>query len=39
VAVEDGYISFVNVQLAGKKRMPVTDLLNGFSVSGMTLVK
>lgn len=39
VAVEDGYISLVNVQLAGKKRMRVSDLLNGFSVSGVTIVK
>lgn len=37
VAVDGGYISLVTVQLAGKKRMPVADLLNGFSVAGMTI--
>lgn len=29
VAVEDGYIRFFNLQLAGKKRMGVKDFLNG----------
>lgn len=38
VAVNGGYISFVNVQLAGKKRMPVADLLRGFSVEGMKVL-
>ena len=37
VAVKNGYISLVNVQLAGKKRMPIADLLNGFSITGMSL--
>lgn len=37
VAVKNGYISLVNVQLAGKKRMPIADLLNGFSITGMNL--
>ena len=37
VAVKNGYISLVNVQLAGKKRMPIADLLNGFSINGMSL--
>ena len=32
VAVDGGYISLVEVQLAGKKRMPVADLLRGFQV-------
>ena len=39
VAVDGGYIHLDEVQLAGKKRMPVADLLRGFSVEGMTLVK
>lgn len=39
VAVEGGYISFVEVQLAGKKRMPIADLLRGFSIEGMNLKK
>ncbi len=39
VAVDGGYIHLDEVQLAGKKRMPVADLLRGFSVEGMKLVK
>lgn len=34
-AVAGGYISLLEVQLAGKKRMPVADLLRGFSIEGM----
>ncbi len=34
-AVEGGYISLSEVQLAGKRRMPVADLLRGFSIEGM----
>ena len=30
VAVEDGYLRLKTVQVAGKKRMPVSDFLNGF---------
>ena len=37
VAVEGGYVSLVEVQLAGKKRMPVADLLRGFSISAMSV--
>ena len=37
VAVEGGYISLVEVQLSGKKRMPVADLLRGFSIEGMSI--
>ena len=39
VAVSGGYILLNEVQLAGKKRMPVADLLRGFSVEGMKSVK
>ena len=39
VAVQDGYVSLADVQLAGKKRMPVADLLRGFSVEGIKSVK
>ena len=39
VAVDGGYIQLDEVQLAGKKRMPVADLLRGFSVEGMKAVK
>ena len=39
VAVEGGYISLLEVQLAGKKRMPVADLLRGFSIEGLALAK
>ena len=31
VAVEDGWISLLNLKLAGKKAMAAKDLLNGFS--------
>lgn len=34
VAVEDGYLRLHSVQLAGKKRMSVTDFLNGFKQIG-----
>ena len=39
VAVEGGYVLLTDVQLAGKKRMPVADLLRGFSFEGLRLVK
>ena len=34
VAVEDGYIRFQTLQLAGKKRMEIKDFLNGFKQIG-----
>ena len=37
VAVNGGYIQLDEVQLAGKKRMPVADLLRGFSIDGMCM--
>ena len=30
IAVEGGYLRLLSLQLAGKKRMPVADFLNGF---------
>jgi methionyl-tRNA formyltransferase len=39
IAVKGGYVSLVDVQLAGKKRMPVADLLRGFPMQGMKIVK
>ena len=39
VAVKGGYVLLVDVQLAGKRRMPVADLLRGFSIQGMTICK
>lgn len=33
IAVEGGYVNLLSVQLAGKKRMPVSDLLRGFDIS------
>ena len=39
VAVSGGYVSLDEVQLAGKKRMPVADLLRGFSVEGIKYVR
>lgn len=37
IAVSDGYVSLLDVQLAGKKRMPIGDLLRGFVIQGMKL--
>lgn len=34
IAVEGGYIRLLSLQLAGKKRMPVYDFLNGFKQIG-----
>ena len=39
VAVKGGYVSLVELQLAGKKRMPIADLLRGFSIDGMKISK
>ena len=37
VAVNDGYISLLSLQIPGKKRMPVADILRGFSLQGFTV--
>lgn len=37
VAVKDGYVSLLEVQLAGKKRMPIGDLLRGFSIGDLQM--
>lgn len=34
VAVKDGYLRLLSIQLAGKKRLPVADFLNGFKQIG-----
>ena len=39
VAVKGGYVSLVDVQLAGKKRMPIADLLRGFSLQDLKINK
>lgn len=39
VAVEGGYINLLSLQIPGKKRMPVADLLRGFSLQGYSVVK
>ena len=39
VAVEDGYIRLLSVQLAGKKRMAISDFLNGFKRVGEYTMK
>ena len=39
IAVPDGYISLLSLQVPGKKRMPVGDLLRGFKIQGYTIVK
>ncbi|MCF6365656.1 MAG: methionyl-tRNA formyltransferase [Bacteroidales bacterium] len=33
IATPNGYINIADLQLQGKKRMPVKDLLNGFDIS------
>ncbi len=33
VALSDGYLNILSLQLAGKKRMPVADFLRGFKVA------
>lgn len=38
VAVDGGYISLLDVQLAGKKRMSVADLLRGFQFDCLKLI-
>ena len=36
VALSDGYLNILSLQLAGKKRMPVADFLRGFkAVEGL----
>lgn len=37
VAVKGGYVSLLEVQLAGKKRMPIADLLRGFPIGNMKI--
>lgn len=37
VAVEGGFINILELQLAGKKKMEITALLNGFDFSNYTL--
>ena len=37
VAVKGGYISLLSVQIPGKKRMPIGDLLRGFSMQGCSI--
>jgi methionyl-tRNA formyltransferase len=39
VALTDGYLQLTSLQLPGKKRMPVADLLRGFSFEGLEVVK
>lgn len=34
IAVEGGYLRLLSLQLAGKKRLPVSDFLNGFKQAG-----
>lgn len=38
VAVKGGYISILELQIAGKKRMKIEALLNGFDFSNYTLI-
>ncbi len=37
VVTTDGYINILQLQIAGKKRMKASELLNGFKVDGFTI--
>lgn len=39
IAVKDGYLSIIEGQLAGKKRMRVNDLINGINKNNLLSVK
>lgn len=39
IAVDGGYVHLLSVQLQGKKRMPVADLLRGFNMQGAKIAK
>lgn len=39
VSLSDGYLHLTSLQLPGKKRMPVADLLRGFSLADYTIVQ
>ena len=39
VAVSDGFISLLSIQMPGKKRMPIDAFLNGFKLSTDYIVK
>lgn len=39
VVVPDGYLRLLSIQLAGKKRMPVSAFLNGFNLTERYIVK
>jgi len=34
ISTSDGYLNITDMQIQGKKRMPVKDLLNGFDITG-----
>lgn len=38
IAVRGGYVNLVELQLAGKKRLPAAELLRGFSLAGFTVL-
>ncbi len=39
IALSDGYLSILSLQLAGKKRMPISDFLRGFKVQSELYVR
>ncbi len=39
IAVEGGYVHLLSVQLQGKKRMPIADLLRGFNMQGAQIAR
>lgn len=39
IAVDDGYISLLSVQLPGKKRMGIAELMRGFDISAVESIK
>ncbi len=37
IAVKNGFLNLTDIQLQGKKRMPIKDLLNGFDMSDYSI--
>lgn len=38
ISTPEGYINIIDLQLQGKKRMPIKDLLNGFNISEYKII-
>jgi methionyl-tRNA formyltransferase len=37
IALKDGYIHLLNLQIEGKKRLPIDELLRGFKIGDYAL--